>query len=254
MKTMIRILRTMWGIWSYTVFGIFILLYYLPSVGLYAVFEKKARPFIIWFGYQIIGKMTLLLALIRVKIIGKEHISKRNTPCVVISNHTSTLDIFINSATYAPGIMFLAKAEAFKIPFFGRILGFACVPVDRGNEASRKESFARMQEALSEGMNIFIYPEGTRNRTGELLTPFHDGAFNLAIASQVPIVVSTLLDAKKLSDPHRVIDICPGTVHIVYDAPISTVGMTTADVPALKQRVREIMTSHLRVEVGKAKG
>jgi 1-acyl-sn-glycerol-3-phosphate acyltransferase len=86
------------------------------------------------------------------------------------------------------------------------------------------------------------------------LAPFHDGAFNLAIASQVPILVSTLLDAKKLSDPQRVIDICPGTVHIVYDAPISTVGMTTADIPALKQRVREMMMAHLRGEVEKAKG
>jgi 1-acyl-sn-glycerol-3-phosphate acyltransferase len=37
--------------------------------------------------------------------------------------------------------------------------------VDRKSETSRRDSFAKMKEALDMGLHMCIYPEGTRNKT-----------------------------------------------------------------------------------------
>ena len=44
--------------------------------------------------------------------------------------------------------------------------------IDRKSEKSRKESFRKMNWALRIGLDMVIYPEGTRNRTNDPLKIF----------------------------------------------------------------------------------
>ena len=61
----------------------------------------------------------------------------------------------------------------------------------------------------------------------------------------MPLAVLTILDSQKLLSPLRPVELAPGTIHAIWDKPIDTTGMTEADVPALKEKARELMLKHL---------
>ena len=140
---------------------------------------------------------------------------------------------------------FLAKKELTKLPLFGSIVRWFCVVVDRKNAASRKESFENMKAALAEGFSVFIAPEGTRNQTDEPLQKFYEGAFRLAIETQQPLLVLTLVNPGNLNNPRKKMDLSPGLVDCYFDEPIETEGMGLEDLPEVEGRVRRLMLNHL---------
>jgi 1-acyl-sn-glycerol-3-phosphate acyltransferase len=157
-------------------------------------------------------------------------------PYVVVSNHESFADILLIS--HLPWEMkWLSKAELFRIPFMGWLMRLAGdVPVKRGFGPSGIEAIARCREILSQRVSVMIFPEGTRSPTADLL-PFRDGAFRLAIDAGVP---SLPLALHGTADAHPKHDWRVGwsTAVVVVLQPVETAGLTPADVPALKERVR----------------
>ena len=119
----------------------------------------------------------------------------------------------------------------------GYIIRNLYISVNRKDKYARAKSMENMQKNIREGISVFIFPEGTRNKSSEPLLDFRDGAFRLAIESQVPIAALTLLNTGKLS---------PGVLHCVWSEPISTKGMTQDDIPALKEKVISEMKKHLK--------
>jgi 1-acyl-sn-glycerol-3-phosphate acyltransferase len=104
-----------------------------------------------------------------------------------------------------------------------------------------------LHRTLQEGYSVFIYPEGTRNTTPELLLPFHKGAFRIAIEAQKPIAVQTITNVEKISNPKKKgLDMWPGTVRITWSKPIETAGLTMEDVDGLMERVRGVMEGRLQ--------
>lgn len=156
---------------------------------------------------------------------------------VCVSNHCSNIDPFL--VAHLPWEMkFLAKDVLFKIPFVGWGIKIAGdIPLVRGSTHSIKNAMARAAFYVRHGMPVCIFAEGTRSVTGELL-PFKDGAFRLAIeckAFVVPVAVAGTVDALRKGDWR------PGPARgvVTVGEPITTEGMTLADVPLLKERTRE---------------
>ena len=176
-----------------------------------------------------------MLTFIRYEFIGKENLVKGKS-YIYVSNHTSFLDI--------PGITMLipgefrpiAKKELLKIPIFGIIVKSATVIVDRSNAQSRKRSMEQIQEVLSHGISTLIFAEGTQNRTKEILQPFKDGAFRIAVDTQLPIMPLMIIGAGKLMPPGT-LSMRPGKIKIVVGNQIDVSGMTTNNVSDLKQLV-----------------
>ncbi len=165
---------------------------------------------------------------------------------ILVSNHQSTLDIFANPATCPVHFKYLAKDEVRTIPLLGAIAKPFCIFVKRGDRKSRSDSMEALIEAIEkDGSSLLIYPEGTRNRTGEPLKKFYDGAFRIAIKTKTPIVVQTLLNTGYLGPPDDLFNLSPGTVHAIWDDPIETSELTIDDLPILKERVRSIMLQNL---------
>lgn len=180
-----------------------------------------------------------MLTFIRYDLRGRENI-QRKTSYIYVSNHTSFLDI--------PGIRLLipgefrpiAKKELLKIPVFGFIVKAATVVVDRSNAQSRKQSIEKLREILQGGISILVFAEGTQNRTTEILQPFKDGAFRIAIDTQLPIIPLVVIGAGPLMPPGKM-DIKPGNIKVVAGEPISVEGLTTDDVQTLKQKTFDTM-------------
>jgi 1-acyl-sn-glycerol-3-phosphate acyltransferase len=63
----------------------------------------------------------------------------------------------------------IAKKSFSKIPLFGWVYTRGSVLVDRSSDRSRKKSYDDMKKVLlQDNLNMALYPEGTRNRTGYL--------------------------------------------------------------------------------------
>ncbi len=122
----------------------------------------------------------------KVTIHGREKIRKDAT-YVIVSNHQSLLDILVGYMLYTH-FKWVSKAELFKVPFVGwNMMLNRHVKLKRGDRQSILDMMRGAGKHLEEGSSVYIFPEGTRSETGEVM-PFKPGAFALARRAGVPIL------------------------------------------------------------------
>lgn len=144
-------------------------------------------------------------------------------PLIVMANHNSLLDIPVLFSVMPRGFGMLAKTELFKIPIFGRAMrGIHCVAIDRGDNASSRESIARAAAQVRAGEGIVVFPEGTRG-DGTSIRPFKKGPFHLAEAARVPIVPIGIRGTAEVN-PKSEMRVRPGAVHVAIGDPIAMSG------------------------------
>lgn len=195
-----------------------------------------------WIGYAFLRLWSWIfskLNFIPYRITGRENI-KKGKAYIYVSNHTSFLDIPGLVLTIPGDFRPLGKKELLKLPIFGWIAKKAMVVVDRTSVESRKKSINYLKKLLQLGISILIFAEGTQNRSKEVLQPFYDGAFKIAIDTQQSILPIVVVGAGKLMPPSK-FQIKPGLVKLIVGEEIQTKGLTPDDVTALKQKVFESM-------------
>jgi 1-acyl-sn-glycerol-3-phosphate acyltransferase len=116
---------------------------------------------------------------------GAEHVPAGG-PVLLVANHTSNLDSPIVGGACPRQLNFLAKAELFEIPLFGRFIRrLGARPLRReGPDAGALRTALRV---LREGGALLVFPEGTRGEEG-ILRPAKPGAGMLAVLSGAPVV------------------------------------------------------------------
>jgi 1-acyl-sn-glycerol-3-phosphate acyltransferase len=105
---------------------------------------------------------------------------------------------------------------------------------------------------LEKGIGIAIFPEATIPECSPGLGPFKNGAFKLAIEAQVPVIPVSFLDNWKLF-PDRKLErflVRPGISRVIVHKAIPTAGLKEEDIPKLKEQVRNILETALRVKGG----
>ncbi|MGI9651769.1 lysophospholipid acyltransferase family protein [Chryseobacterium sp. RLHN22] len=119
---------------------------------------------------------------------------------VVISNHTSIMDIMLPCILFPNHpLCYVGKKELVKIPIFGTIYKRICVMVDRSSARSRADVYRRCAEKMEEGNSIVIFPEGgVPDDTSIVLDEFKDGAFTLSSKHHSPIAVFTFIGLKEM--------------------------------------------------------
>jgi 1-acyl-sn-glycerol-3-phosphate acyltransferase len=114
------------------------------------------------------------------------------------------------------------------------------VPVKRGTARSAVKAMRRCREILQqEKVSVMIFPEGTRSPTVDML-PFKDGAFRLAIDAGVPIL-PMVVSGTGTALPKHGWRFGRSHAEVRVLEPVETTGLTTADVPALRERVRTLI-------------
>jgi 1-acyl-sn-glycerol-3-phosphate acyltransferase len=177
---------------------------------------------------------------VRVEARGLENVVG-NQPCILMSNHQSVFDIAAIVDVLPVSWKFVAKRELLRVPFFGWALALADqIIVDRGDRQKAVKSLQRAAERIRRGVNVIVFPEGTRSADGLLRPPeqFKSGPFHLAIQAGVPIVPVTV-SGSHLVTPKRSLRIESGRVLVRFGAPIPTRTLSIDDRAELKKRVRE---------------
>jgi 1-acyl-sn-glycerol-3-phosphate acyltransferase len=128
--------------------------------------------------------------LFRMEVRGTEHIPATG-PVLLVSNHASVLDPPLIGGAAPRPLCFMAKAELFRIPLFGRLIrALNARPVRR--EGSSAGALRDALGTLRAGNAVLVFPEGTRG-TGDEVRAGKPGAGMLAVASGasvVPVYVS----------------------------------------------------------------
>lgn len=111
-------------------------------------------------------------------------------PYVIVSNHTSYLDIFfMYSVLPKHPFLFLGKSEILSYPIISTYFKGLNIPVDRKDRRKSAMSLVMAKKAVAEGWSIVIFPEGgIPDDDNPKMLRFKQGAFNLAKSLNIPIV------------------------------------------------------------------
>lgn len=179
------------------------------------------------------------------RIHGREHHQKGKN-YVVVCNHSSFMDVPAMTPFFPGPNKTIAKRSMSKIPLFGIIYTRGSVLVDRDNDASRRKSLDDMKDVLlRQNLDMVIYPEGTRNRTGKPLKEFYDGAFRLAIDCKKEVIPVVLLHTATVLPPAKKFFLWPHPIHMHLLPAVSSEGKTTAE---LKNEVYKMMWDFIEGE------
>jgi len=165
---------------------------------------------------------------------------------IFLSNHISYLDAAVIVKAYRQPFRPLGKAEMKKIPVFGFIYNRTIVSVHRSNPNDRANSVRLLKSITRKGISVLVFPEGTFNMTSQPLKEFYDGAFRVAIETQIPLKPVLFPDNYDRMNYRSVFSLNPGRCRIIYLAEIPVEGLTLADMGKLKKQTFDIMSEKLR--------
>ncbi|HEU4700607.1 MAG TPA: lysophospholipid acyltransferase family protein [Gemmatimonadales bacterium] len=235
-----RIWQAAASLWAWLVL-VLVIVVWLPLMALTWLVTAPFDPGRYAVGYlfrQLAVVMVALNPLWRFRHAGHA-ITDPRRPYVVVSNHESFVDILLLS--HLPWEMkWLSKVELFRLPLLGWEMRLANdIPVNRGNRRSAIEALQQCRDRLEKKVSVMIFPEGTRSASGALL-PFKDGAFRLAVDTGCPILPVALAGTRSALQKHSWRMGRSVAIARVL-APIETTGLGVKDVPALRERVRDVI-------------
>lgn len=137
--------------------------------------------------YRIVrGPLTAIFSgIYKPSIIGKRNIPE-NGRIVLAGNHTNYFDCLLVASATKRCVHYLAKDELMKGPLKFIFKGLGIIPVNR--RSKDPAAVLTAEQYLRDEQIIGIFPEGTINRTDDVIMPFKFGAVKMANDTDSPIV------------------------------------------------------------------
>ncbi|CAM3832917.1 lysophospholipid acyltransferase family protein [Alkalicoccus chagannorensis] len=141
-------------------------------------------------------------------------------PVLFVSCHEGNFDIPVLLSSTGRKTGFISKVEVGKIPLIsGWMQQLDCVFLDRADRRQAVRAMREGAEKLKQGSSLVVFPEGTRNKGGEM-GQFKKGSFKLAEMSGCTIVPIAITGTSSMMEQHGK-RIHPGSVQVTFGAPIT---------------------------------
>ena len=160
--------------------------------------RKKPSKWAYWWLSQGI-KCINYFSSVDCKVIGANKLPK-NKKFVLVCNHRSNYDPMLIIEKFSlKHIAFISKEANMKMPMIGALLRASCYQgIDRDDKEQSLEVIRKCTDFVANDvLNIGVFPEGTRQRK-EIIGPFHEGVFNIAIRAKAPLVICALKGTEKI--------------------------------------------------------
>jgi cytidylate kinase len=159
----------------------------------------------------------------------------RKGPLIVACNHISFWDPPLVGAHLPREMHFVAKAELFHNPLFGALIrSYNSIPIQRGAKA--RSGLRGAEEVLTAGGAVLIFPEGTRNKSGQLLAP-RAGIGRLAAATRTPVAPACITGSNQIRRSMR----RQVRIRITFGSPVMPPGSGQPEREEVRGFAREIM-------------
>lgn len=194
---------------------------------------------IVQFGF----KAMLFIGRIKTTVIGEENVPK-DQAVLYVANHRDAFDVPL---TYSrcPGLTgFVAKKELLQWPFLRDWMkALYCLFLDRSDIKAGMKTILQGIEYIKSGISIFIFPEGTRSKTDEML-PFKEGSLKMAEKTGCLIVPIAITNSANIFNNHFP-KIKPTHVILEYGTPIDPKALSKEERKFLgaytQQRIQEML-------------
>ena len=135
----------------------------------------------------------------KVKIIGLDNIPQ--TGAVVLAcNHVSNFDppLVGGFIGLRRDPIYIMKKEILNVPLLGTMLkSFGFIAIDRQKKGGDMQSLKQALKVIKEGKALFIFPEGTRSKTGKPIKPKAGIGF-LLWHCQAPVIPIKVFNTEKM--------------------------------------------------------
>lgn len=192
-----------------------------------------------------ISSLALGYCGVRTRVYGLEKLPT-DRRFLLVCNHRSLFDpLILVKALKDFNLAFVGKPEALGIPVVGRVgYGAGCLPINRENDREALKTVLTAADYLKKDFcSMAIFPEGTRNRTEDILLPFHAGSFKIAQKAGTPVVVAALHNTGSIGENmfRRVTDV---ELHILAVIPAEQV--KAEKTRALAETARKLIEDNLK--------
>lgn len=180
---------------------------------------------------------------IKVKVKGGDKLGAG--PHVYVSNHVNIFDMFVLYGSIPEYTRALEHIDHFSWPLIGPLLAAAGqIPVDPKDARRTAKGLKAATEMLRRGESLTVLPEGSRTLDGSV-GPFFEGAFRVAIKTGTPVVPIAIKGGRAVS---RRGDwrMRPGSIEVLFAAPIPTTELKAADATELAAESRAIIIDLLQ--------
>lgn len=186
-------------------FAILFLLIGIPILGvewIVAKFNKRAADIsqlrIVQWAFRVI----LWVCGTKVTVIGEENVPK-DEAVLYIGNHRSYFDIIITYARCPRLTGYIAKKEMEKVPLLRTWMRrLYCLFIDRDNIKEALKTILAGIDNVKNGISMCIFPEGTRNKTDDLMLPFKEGSFKIAEKTGCAIIPMAITNSADVLEAH----------------------------------------------------
>lgn len=194
--------------------------------------KDKASRAIIYWAFSVVK----FIAGTKLVIIGKENIPT-DQAVLYVGNHRSYFDIIL-SYLAVPGMTgYIAKKEMLRYPSLRKWMKFiGCLFLDRDDIRQGMQMILDAVAKIKSGISIFIFPEGTRNKSEDEFLPFKAGSIKIGEKSGCPIIPVSINHSDDVFEKHLP-KICKTTVVIEFGEPIATASLSKEEKRALSDTV-----------------
>lgn len=160
--------------------------------------KNKSSLFLV----QWIFRILLFFTGVKLTVKGRENIPADKS-VLYIGNHRSYFDIII-AYTLVPSLTgFISKKEIAKVPLLNSWMkNVNCLFLDRDDIKQGLQTILTACEYVKNGISIFIFPEGTRNKNDDEFLPFKGGSFKIATKSGCDIIPVSINNSDALLEAH----------------------------------------------------
>ena len=169
---------------------------------------------------------------------------------IIMCNHSSHYDIPLSLLALPGSIRMLAKKELLGIPIWGKAMRLSeFVSIDRNNPRQALKDMKYAKEKMENGILLWIAPEGTRSKNGELL-PFKPGGFRLAIECGATIIPLGIVGTSKVLAAKSFAVTKNSRVDMILGKPIAASSYSKQQRNRLMSDVEQEIHNLLQVQLG----
>ncbi|MBE5912092.1 lysophospholipid acyltransferase family protein [Pseudobutyrivibrio sp.] len=186
---------------------LFITIFLIVSIPIWGIlfiiglFNKKAKEKMSYDCVAWAFGVVLFIAGVNYEVRGLENIPK-NQSVVFIGNHQSFFDVVLGYHLCPAVTGFMSKDSVKKVPLLNvwMMLNY-CIFLTRTDPRTDLKLILKAAEHVENGINIFIFPEGTRSKDGSF-APFHEASFKIATKSGSQIVPICFTNTREILEAH----------------------------------------------------
>ncbi len=186
---------------------LFVVIFLIVSIPIWLIllilglFNKHAKD--VW-AYNIVAwafGVVAFLSGVKYEVHGFENIPKDKS-VLYIGNHQSFFDVILGYHLCPAVTGFMSKKTFEKVPLLNVWMKMNyCLFLTRTDPRQDLKLILKAQDFIKAGISIFIFPEGTRSKTGEMGT-FHEASFKIATKTGCPIVPVAFTNTREVLEAH----------------------------------------------------